>query len=112
VPFNGEMKEGDAVTFSLPQRWSGAAMGVARGRSAVAACMLYFGTGGGGWRLAGPGGLKGQMGQKLGEIPFGNKIGFLNFQMLWKFVQGELGGILMWGFFLNSFRIFKDFRKI
>jgi hypothetical protein len=47
VPFNGEMKEGDAVTFSLPQRWSGAAMGVARGRSAVAASMLYFGTGGG-----------------------------------------------------------------
>jgi hypothetical protein len=72
VPFNGEMKEGDAVTFSLPQRWSGAAMGVARGRSAVAACMLYFGTGGGGWRLAGPGGLKGQMG-RLAARPIGPK---------------------------------------
>jgi hypothetical protein len=31
---------------------------------------------------------------------------------LWKFLQGDLGGILIWGFFLNSSRIFKDFRKI
>jgi hypothetical protein len=56
--------------------------------------------------------LLGQLGRKPGEIPFRNKIGFLNFQKLWKFVQGDLGGILMWGFFLNSSRIFKDFRRI
>jgi hypothetical protein len=46
------------------------------------------------------------------RIPFGNKIGFLNLQRLWKFVQGDSGGILWWGFFLNSPRIPKDFRKI
>jgi hypothetical protein len=33
-------------------------------------------------------------------------------QRLWKFVHGYLGGILMWGFFLNSSRFFNDFRKI
>jgi hypothetical protein len=31
---------------------------------------------------------------------------------LWKFVEGDLGGILTWGFFLNSSRLLKDFRKI
>jgi hypothetical protein len=36
----------------------------------------------------------------------------LNLQRLWKFVQGDLGEILMWGFFLNSSSILKDFRKI
>jgi hypothetical protein len=46
------------------------------------------------------------------RIPFGNKIGFLNLQRLWKFVQGDLGGIFRWGFFLNSPRIPKHFRKI
>jgi hypothetical protein len=40
------------------------------------------------------------------------KIGFLNLPRLWKFVQGDLGGILTQGFFLNSSRILKDFRKI
>jgi hypothetical protein len=40
------------------------------------------------------------------------KIGFLNLPSLWKFVQGDLGGILTQGFFLNSSRILKDFRKI
>jgi hypothetical protein len=35
-----------------------------------------------------------------------------NWPRLWKFEQGDLGGILMWGFFLNSSRILKDFRKI
>jgi hypothetical protein len=39
------------------------------------------------------------------------KIGFLNLARLWKFV-GDLGGILTWGFFLNSSRLLKDFRKI
>ncbi len=29
-----------------------------------------------------------------------------------KFAQKDLGGILRWGFFLNSSRLLKDFRKI
>jgi hypothetical protein len=29
-----------------------------------------------------------------------------------KFLGGDLGGILRWGFFLNSSRLLKDFRKI
>jgi hypothetical protein len=32
--------------------------------------------------------------------------------MLWKFVGGDLGGILMWRFFVNSSGLLKDFRKI
>jgi hypothetical protein len=40
------------------------------------------------------------------------KIGFLNLPRLWKFVEGDLWGILTWGFFLNSSRLLKDFRKI
>jgi hypothetical protein len=40
------------------------------------------------------------------------KIGFLNLPRLWKFVEGDLGGILTLGFFLISSRILKDFRKI
>jgi hypothetical protein len=40
------------------------------------------------------------------------KIGFLNLPRLWKFVEGDLGGILTWGFFLNYSRLLKDFRKI
>jgi hypothetical protein len=28
------------------------------------------------------------------------KIGFLNLPRLWKFVEGDLGGILAWGFYL------------
>jgi hypothetical protein len=36
----------------------------------------------------------------------------LNIPSIWKFVQGDLGGILAWGFFLNSSRLLKDFRKI
>jgi hypothetical protein len=31
---------------------------------------------------------------------------------LWKFVGGDLGGILTWRFFLNSSRLLKGFRKI
>jgi hypothetical protein len=46
------------------------------------------------------------------RILFGIKIRFLNIPRLWKFVQGGLGGILIWGFFLNSSRLLKDFRKI
>jgi hypothetical protein len=29
----------------------------------------------------------------------------LNLTRLWKFAQGYLGGILRWGFFLNSSRL-------
>jgi hypothetical protein len=36
----------------------------------------------------------------------------LNLPRLWKFVEGDLGGILTCGFFLNSSRLLKDFRKI
>jgi hypothetical protein len=43
---------------------------------------------------------------------FPNKIWFLNILSLWKFAQEDLGGILTWGFFLNSSRHLKDFRKI
>jgi hypothetical protein len=44
-------------------------------------------------------GLRGRMGHKVGraEIKKKNselKIGFLNLQRLWKFVEGDLGGIL------------------
>jgi hypothetical protein len=35
----------------------------------------------------------------------------LNLPWLWKFVKGDLGGILRWGFFLNSSRLLQDFRK-
>jgi hypothetical protein len=40
------------------------------------------------------------------------KIGFLNLPRLWKFVEGDLGGIMRWGFFQNSSRLLQDFRKI
>jgi hypothetical protein len=47
-----------------------------------------------------------------GEL-FPNKFWiFLNIQRLWKFVGGDLGGILIWGFFINSSGLLKDFRKI
>jgi hypothetical protein len=36
----------------------------------------------------------------------------LEFGKTLKFAQGDFGGILIWGFFLNSSRILKDFRKI
>jgi hypothetical protein len=42
---------------------------------------------------------------------FGLKIGFLNLPRLWKFEQGDLGGIWTQGFFLNFSRLLKDFRK-
>jgi hypothetical protein len=68
-------------------------------------------------RPAGRGRGSGQVGW-AGWAEFGGKkfflnkkIGFLNIQRLWKFV-GDLGGILRWGFFLNSSRLLKDFRKI
>jgi hypothetical protein len=39
------------------------------------------------------------------------KFGFFKFTKAWKFAQEDLGGILTWGFFLNSSRLLKDFRK-
>jgi hypothetical protein len=36
----------------------------------------------------------GRMGQNLKKIPFQIKIKFLNIRSLWKFAQGDLGGIL------------------
>jgi hypothetical protein len=63
---------------------------------------------------SGAGGLArplGRLAQKLKKISFSIKIEFLNLPRLWKFVEGDLGGILRWGFFLNSSRLLKDFRK-
>jgi hypothetical protein len=48
----------------------------------------------------------------LKKISFPIKLEFLNLPRLWKFVEGDLEGILRWGFFLNSSRLLKDFRKI
>jgi hypothetical protein len=61
---------------------------------------------------------RGRVGRKVGRAEIRKKeiselkIGFLNLARLWKFVEGDLGGILTWGFFLNSSRLLKDFRKI
>jgi hypothetical protein len=65
-------------------------------------------------------GLRGRMGRlaagpigpKVKEQKFLKKIWFLIIARLWKIIEGDLGGILTWGFFLNSSRLLKDFRKI
>jgi hypothetical protein len=57
-------------------------------------------------RAAGSAGPKAR--KRISEL----KIGFLNLPRLWKFVEGDLGGILRCGFFQNSSRLLKDFRKI
>jgi hypothetical protein len=49
---------------------------------------------------------------KMKKKIFELEIGFCNLPRLWKFTQGDLGGILTWGFFLNSSKLLKDFRKI
>jgi hypothetical protein len=54
----------------------------------------------------------GRVGRILRKNSFRIKIGFLNLPRLWKFVEGDLGGILTRGIFLNSSRLLKDFRKI
>jgi hypothetical protein len=71
------------------------------------------------WALAGirqPVGQRGLaragLGRNLRKIPFRIKIGFLNIPRLWKFAQGDLGGILTWGFSLKSSRLSKYFRKM
>jgi hypothetical protein len=51
-------------------------------------------------------------GPKVKKKVFELEFGFLNLPRLWKFAQGKLGGILTWGFFLNSSKLLKDFRKI
>jgi hypothetical protein len=61
---------------------------------------------GGVGRPAGPSGLNSE------EEFFLNKNWILNLPRLGKFVEGDLGGILRWGFFLNFSRLLKDFRKI
>jgi hypothetical protein len=47
--------------------------------------------------------LLGRLGRKLEKNPFRIKIGFLNLLRLWKFAQGDLGGILAQGFFPKFF---------
>jgi hypothetical protein len=49
------------------------------------------------------------LGRTLKNKPFQNKNKNLNLPRLWKFVQGHFGGILTQGFFVNSFRILKNF---
>jgi hypothetical protein len=53
----------------------------------------------------------GLIGPETEKNSFRIKIGFLNLPRLWKFAQGDLGGILTQGLFLNSSRILKDFIK-
>jgi hypothetical protein len=52
------------------------------------------------------------MGRNLRRIISEYILNFLNIQRLWKFVGGDLGGILIWGFFINYSGLLKDFRKI
>jgi hypothetical protein len=59
-------------------------------------------------------GQKGRMGRRAAgseaeKNHFRIKIGFLNLPRLWKFAQGDLGGILTQGFFLNSSRLLNYF---
>jgi hypothetical protein len=61
---------------------------------------------GGVGRPVGPSGLNSE------EEFFSNKNWILNLPSLGKFVEGDLGGILTSGFFLNSSRLLKDFIKI
>jgi hypothetical protein len=61
----------------------------------------------------GGGGIRGGLvGQKLKKNSFLIKIEFLNMPRLWKFAQGDLGGFWIQGFFLNSSRLLKYFRKM
>jgi hypothetical protein len=65
-----------------------------------------------GWVGERPNGPVAWLGRNLKRILFRIKNGLLNMPRLWKFVQGDLGGILIWGFFLNSSRLPQNFRKI
>jgi hypothetical protein len=57
-------------------------------------------------------GEAGPDGPKSEENYFRINFGIFEYTKLWKFVGGDLGGILIWGFFINSFGLLKDFRKI
>jgi hypothetical protein len=57
-------------------------------------------------------GQKPELGPISSNKTFLNFIWNLNFWQLWKFVQGDLEGILTWEFFLDSSGLLKDFRKI
>jgi hypothetical protein len=74
---------------------------------AISACLAARGQNAewAGWPL-------GRLGRKLKKISFLIKIEFLNIPRLWKFAQGDLGGIWTQGFFLNSSRCLKYFRKM
>ena len=54
----------------------------------------------------------GPSGRNSEEEFFSNKNWILNLPRLGKFVEGDLGGILTRGFFLNSSGLLKDFRKM
>jgi hypothetical protein len=64
------------------------------------------------WRAGCAGWQLGRLGRKLKKNLFWLKIDFLNIPRLWKFAQGDLGGILTWGFFPKSSRLSKYFRKM
>jgi hypothetical protein len=84
----------------------------ARGGSGAIDALRDEREGGGNLGLVGRLGLPGRSVRKSKNISFLIKIEFLNMPMLWKFAQGNLGGILTCGFFLNSPRLLKDFKKI
>jgi hypothetical protein len=54
----------------------------------------------------------GWVGRNLKRILFQIKIGFLNISKLWKFAQGDLGGIWTQILFLNYSGLLKYFRKM
>jgi hypothetical protein len=65
-----------------------------------------------GWEAGWAGWPLGRLGRMWRKNSFPIKIWFLIIARLWKIVEGDLGGILTWGFFLNSSRLLKDFWKI
>jgi hypothetical protein len=73
----GSFREGGRRRGEDSAWWAGSAGLDARGQKAKWA----------GWPL-------GRLGRKLKKISFLIKIEFLNMPMLWKFAQGDLGGIL------------------
>jgi hypothetical protein len=71
-------------------------------------CTLYFSAeeeeeGRVGQRPDGLAGCWADWAKSRRKFHFVIKIGFLNIVRLWKFVQGDLGWILMWGFFSKFF---------
>jgi hypothetical protein len=86
------------------EKGAGSACRAARGRVGWLSLPGHSGAGGLAWPLC-------RLARKLKKIPFPIKIEFFNLPRLWKFIEGDLGGILRWVFFLNSSRLLKDFRK-